>query len=134
MGKAKFSLVKKATFTKHATAKPKDATGDAFQIVDNGDGTFSIFGVDAAGNGGIDISSLATLAVSSDNLSVLTVDPPTGMGSTMHAVGSLGSANVVATVTFNDGSIGPFSATLAVTVVKGAATGVQIVIGTVTTH
>jgi len=64
-----------------------------FQLQDNGDDTFTVFGEDAAGNS-LDIADVATLTnLASDNPAVLTVDAPVGMSSSMHAVGPIGSAH-----------------------------------------
>jgi hypothetical protein len=131
MAKASISLVKA-----RKGAKPMAAgtpSGTAFNLVDNGDDTFTVVGLDKAGNQ-VDISSAATIAVVSDNTSILTVDPPVGMTSAMHAAGPLGTANLNITATWNDGSLGPFSFTLPVTTVAGAASGVEIQLGTPTTH
>lgn len=116
---------------KKATVAPK-AAGPlvAFVIQDNQDATFTVFGTDAAG-AQVDISSVATLTVSSDNTSVLTVDPPVGMGSTVHGVAP-GSANLTITATWTDGSVGPFTITQPVTCTGGTATGITVVFGTPT--
>lgn len=129
---AKFTARKGKPGMKAGPAKVGDVQ-DTFVLVDNGDDTCTVLGVSKAGNE-VDISSVATLAVSSDNTGVLTTDPPTGMTFAMHAVGPVGHANVNATVTWNDGSIGPFDATLPVDVIAGGPTGVKIVPGTPTTH
>lgn len=130
----KVSLTKKSPGMK---APAKMAKGQpapvAFNLLNNGDDTFTVLGVDAAGNT-LDISAVATLAVSSDAPAILTVDQPVGMTSAMHAVGPLGTANITATATWNDGSIGPFSFTLPVTVQSGGPTGIVIVPGTPTSH
>lgn len=122
---------------KSSSKKAKAAAGSGavvnFQLQDNGDDTFTVNGVDAGGNV-VDISTVATLAVTSDNTAVLTVDAPVGMTSAMHAVGPVGAANVVAVATWKDGSLGPFTVTLPVTVTSGGATGIQIVPGTPTVH
>lgn len=134
MAKVKVTLVKKKPGVQ---AAPKAKAGDPvveFQIQDNQDATFTVFGVNAQGNQ-LDINGVATLQVASDNTPILTVDPPTGMTSAMHAVNPVGKANVTATVTWNDGSIGPFSFTLPVDVIANPqATGVIIVPGTPTSH
>lgn len=130
---AKITLVKKSAQRKAAGRAAKGLAIVDFQLQDNGDDTFTVLGVDAGGNTA-DISSIATLTATSDNPSVLTVDTPVGMTSAMHAVGPLGSANITAVATWNDGSIGPFTVTLPVTVIAGPVTGVVIVPGTPTVH
>jgi hypothetical protein len=60
------------------------ATIVGFCLQDNGDSTITVFGQTASGAGepvppSVDISSMATIAVSSDTPSVLTVDTPEGM-------------------------------------------------------
>lgn len=113
-------------------AKGALKAGD-FILIDNQDDTFTVVGVDAQGQP-VDISGVATLEVTSDNVSVLTVDPPNGMTSAMHAVGPVGSANINAVATWTDGSIGPFNFTLPVTVASGGAVGVIIQPGIPTSH
>jgi hypothetical protein len=129
---ATVTLTKKSAFaTKKSTGKPAAVVN--FQLQDNGDDTCTVLGVDAGGNTA-DISAVATIVVTSDAPTILTVDPPVGMTFAMHAVGPLGAANVTAVATWNDGSKGPFTFTLPVTVVAGPATGVVIVPGTPTVH
>jgi hypothetical protein len=127
----KISLVKKSALTKTAAKSAKGAAAPvAFQLIDNQNDTCTVMGVDSAGNQ-LDISSVATLtpAPTSDNTAVLTIGAPTGMTFNMKAVGPTGSANVTATATWNDGSIGPFSFTLPVNVSAAPAGGIVIVPG-----
>jgi len=124
-------LMKKSALRMKGAAGP--AKAGEFILVDNEDDTFDVMGADSVGNP-VDISAVATITASSDNTSVLTVDPPTGMSSAMHAVGPLGSANVTVVATWNDGSLGPFTAALPVSVVAGPANSVVIVPGTPTVH
>lgn len=113
-----------------------------FGLMDNGDCTFTVFGLDAAGNQ-IDISTVATMSCSSDNTAVVTVDTPTGMGSAMHTptnpapqIGQ--TANISVVVTWSDPTTAPpgspFNFTLPVTIQPGAVSGITIVPGTPTTH
>ena len=104
-----------------------------FSLADNGDDTCTVLGDDKAGNQ-TDISALATITVTSDNPSVLTVDPPIGVTFAMHAVGPIGAANVTVVATWNDGSIGPFTFTLPVTTILGATNAIEIVPGVPTAH
>ncbi len=103
-------------------------------LVDSEDGkNFTVMLRDSVGNV-VDGSALATLspAPSSSDPTIITVDPPTGMASAFHVVGTppkLGTATVSVTVTANDGSFGPFSDSVAVTVAPGGPTGAQIIIG-----
>ncbi len=118
-------------------AAPKLTKGAAVSpglvIVDNEDGrTFTVMGTNQAGNP-VDISALATLTPppSSSDPTVLTVDPPVGMTSAFHEVGKppkLGTATVSVSATANDGSFGPFTAAMDVTVSAGGPTGITIVI------
>jgi hypothetical protein len=114
-----------------ATATAPKSVSD-FVLVDNENDTLTIMGIDAAGNP-VDISSVATIAASTSDPTILTADPPTGMTVKMTAVGKLSTpgAPVVLTVvaTWNDGSVGPFTATLPVDVVAGGPTGILIVPG-----
>jgi hypothetical protein len=132
------------------TPKPADGTAKAtpplkagagvsdFNLQDNGDNTFTVLGVDKAGNT-TDISAVAKLAAVSDNPAVITVDPPQGMTVGIHApvnpapeVGA--KANVTLTATWTDGSVGPFAITLPGTITGGPATGLAVEIGTPTVH
>jgi len=65
------------------------------------------------------VATLTNLA--SDNPAVLTVDAPVGMSSRMHASGR-SARHITATVTWNDGVVGPFIATLPVTTTLGRPT------------
>jgi len=106
----------------------------ALGLLDNEDATFTYVGVNKANNP-LDISDVATAAVSSDAPTILTVDPPVKVSSAMHAVGPLGVANVIGVITWTDGSVGPFTVTLPVTVkANPQATGVVIDVGTPTAH
>ncbi len=136
----KVTLVKKGNLKR---AVPQKASAAApvidFELQDNGDDTCTVFGVSGAGNR-LDISGVATLTPppTSSDTTILTVDAPAGMTFAMHAVGKLSTpgttVNVVATATWTDGSIGPFSFTLPVDVVAGGATGILIVPGVPTVH
>ncbi len=101
-----------------------------FAFQDNQDDTYTVSGVDAAG-APVDISSVATIAATSDNAAVLTADPPTGMTGTVHGAAP-GSANLTVTATWNDGSIGPFAITVPVAVTAGPATGLKVDFGSPT--
>jgi hypothetical protein len=108
-----------------------------FEIQDNGDATFTVFGVDSAGNGGIDISGIATMTAVSSDTSKLTVDAPVGVTSAIHAVGPLAPApgvTVSIVVTFTSGSPAPISIDQPITIVQGPVSGVQVVFGTPTAH
>jgi len=132
MAKPSITLVKKSA-AKKAAIKPA-AAGPVvnFTLQDNQDDTFTIFGTDAAGNT-VDISGVATAVVTSDTVGILTVTS-SGMTGSMHAVGPVGSAKITAVVTWTDGSLGPFTVTLPVTVSAGPTTGVVIVPGVPTVH
>ena len=112
--------------------KPK-ATAD-LAIFDNQDDTATVQGVDAAGNA-VDISAVATIAVTSSDPSSLTVMTPTGMTFGFSALKPTvtGSPVIVTIVaTFNDGSIGPFTVTLPVDISGTVATGLIVKPGTPT--
>jgi hypothetical protein len=129
-------LVSKGKASKIKSSAKPSAVVD-FQLVDNGDDTCTVWGVDKAGNQA-DISSVATIVASSSDTSIITVDPPAGVTFAMHATGKLSTpgspVSIAVTATWKDGSIGPFSFTLPVDVVAGVTTGVVIVPGTPTTH
>jgi hypothetical protein len=125
MASFKVSLVKKGAKAKFG------AVASDFTIQDNEDGTFTVLGKDAAGFGGIDISGVATLTVSSDNAAVLTVGVISGMTFPVSAVAP-GTCNLTITATWNDGSIGPFVINLPGTVTQGPVTGLEVDVGTPT--
>ena len=136
---SKVKLIKKAHGKSAPSKAPKGFKAVDFVLQDNGDDTATVFGVDSLGNQ-LDISALATLtpAPTSSDLTIITVDPPSGMTFAMHAVGKLSVAGtpvqITATATWNDGSAGPFTFTLPVDVVSGGPTGILIVPGTPTVH
>ena len=134
--------MKKPTVTltkKSAGKKSSKAAGPVvgFNLQDNGDLTYTVFGVDAAGSQA-DISTVATLTASSDATDVVTVDAPVGMTGAIHAatpapaVGA--TANISLTATWNDGSIGPFTITWPQTIIAGPVTGIEVQPGTPTVH
>ena len=112
-----------------------------FNLQDNGDLTFTVFGTDAAG-AQVDLSSVATLTATSDAPAVVTVDSPVGMGSAIHAavpaptVGA--TANITLTVTWTNptgapaGS--PFSIVWPQTIIAGPVTGITVQPGTPSVH
>lgn len=101
----------KGAVQKFSAMKGAAAGSPNVAIVVNADGTLTVMGLHASGAVS-DISDVATLTPppSSDNTAVLTVGTPTGMTLSFHGV-SAGNANIVGlTATWNDGSIGPFTA------------------------
>jgi hypothetical protein len=126
MAKFKCNLARKgAKMAGAVAAKGAKATGDLFTITDLGGGTLSVTGHDAAGAGGIDISNVATLTVTTTDGTV-SVDPPVGMTCTVHGV-KPGTATLTVTATWNDGSIGPFSIAVTATITTSAVTGLDVV-------
>jgi hypothetical protein len=115
-------------------AKPWQAgtapTGD-FQLVDNGNQSFTVQGIDAAGNP-VDLATTFTITVSASDTTKVTVGPITGMTFSLAAVGPLTTpgqpvlVTVVATAT-PPVTGGPFTATLPVDVVAGGPAGIQVV-------
>lgn len=132
---ASVSLGKPSKKAPHAAAQ--GAAVIDFVLQDNQNDTLTVHGVDAVGNP-VDISAVASLTPppSSSDVSILTVSAPTGMTFSMSATGKLSTpgspVNITATVTFNDGTIGPFTAQLPCDVTAGPAAGVIIVPGTPT--
>lgn len=108
-----------------------------FDLQDNGDLTFTVFGTDAAG-ALVDISDVATLTATSSDSTVVTVDPPVKMSSAVHAavpppvVGA--TASISFTATWNDGSVGPFTIDWPQTIVAGPVTGIAVQPGTPSVH
>ncbi len=122
-----------------AAAKAAKGAGPLdFNLQDNGDNTYTVLGVDAAGNQ-LDISGIASLtpAPTSDNPGV-TVDVPSPMTVGVHAavpapaIGTV--ANLAVTATWTDGSVGPFTIAFTETVTAGPANSIVLVPGAVTVH
>ncbi len=138
MAQVTWKLIK-ASALKKLTAPKAAGPLTGFGIVDNGDQPYTMVGTDAAGNH-IDLSAIASLtpAPTSDNVAVVTVDPPVGMSFTAHAatpapaVGA--TANINGTVTITDGRSGPFGFTLPETIQAGPVSGVIPVPGVPTSH
>ncbi len=107
-------------------AKAGDPVPD-YVLQDNQDGSFTINGADAQG-ATVDISAVATLAVTSSDDTIVSVDPPAGMNVACHAL-KPGSASLEVTATWNDGSVGPFTITVPVTSTAGPATGLIVEFG-----
>jgi hypothetical protein len=124
-GDGKMKIVKR--LAKAPTmAKPGAAVGDVI-LLDNGSGSFTVVGVDAAGNT-LDLSSTFTITVTSSDTTKVTVSVPTGMIFTATAVGPLGTGIALnVTATANAGTPGPFSGTALVDVVTSGPTGIQVV-------
>lgn len=108
-------------------------------LVDNGDQTWTLVSYDAAGNV-VDTSAVATLSVTSDTPATMTADIPATppMTFAVHTLGPITPpgtvVKIVVTETWNDGSVGPFSAEIDYTTKTGPTTGVVAVPGAITTH
>ena len=136
----------KCTLTKRTpgatkAAKPKAKAGAApveFNITDNGDLTYSVEILDAAGAVLTVDPSTVSMTATSDNTSALTADAPVGLTGAVHvpvpapAVGA--TANVTLTVTWSDASFGPFSIVWPFQISAGGPAGIQVVPGTPTVH
>jgi hypothetical protein len=127
--------MKKMLLTKSAARTPRKAAigtvVTSFNLVDNGNGSFTVVGVDAAGNQ-VDISAIATLTAVSDTPTVITVSVTSGSmtfqvaaATPAPAVGS--TANITLTATWNDASIGPFSTVIQGTIQAGNVVGIAVV-------
>lgn len=130
---AKWTLVKKSSM--HASAskmKAGDAAPMAFTIVDNGNQHFDVMGASAAGNP-VDISGVATLAAVSSDPTLLSASV-SGMGFDVAAIGPVGDCSVDLTATWNDGSLGPFTASIAESITVGPANQIVVTPGAVTSH
>ncbi len=132
MANVNVKLVKKSAAPRGAKAVPgAKAAGTNFLFMDNEDDTCTVQGVDASGSP-VDISAVATLAVTSGDPLTISVDSPVGMTFKMHGLKpSVAGTPVVisATATWTDGSIGPFKFDLPCDVTGTAATGIVIVPG-----
>ncbi len=123
---ATVKLVKKSHGLKAAAKGAAPKKGD-FAFVDNQDDSYTVSGVDAAG-AAVDISAVATITAASDNPGAFTADAPSGMTGTLHGVAP-GSGNLTVVATWTDGSVGPFTITVPITVTGGPATGLKIDFG-----
>jgi hypothetical protein len=126
----KCTLTRTAKGAKKAAALKSGAAVASFSLLDDQDDVCTVQGVDAAG-ASVDISAVATIAVTSDTPAVLSVDAPVGMSFTMSGL-LPGSANVTVIATWNDASVGPFQIVLPVTCTGGPATGIVVTPGTPT--
>lgn len=127
--KAKCTVVKAKVAAKAprvASISAPAATPGVFTLLDAATGTFTTMGTDAVPGDLVDISALATETVTSDN-PALTMGAVAGMAVTFTApaTGS-GSSNIVWTVTFNDGSVGPFTFSGVISWSGGAITGIVV--------
>lgn len=134
MAKCSVSMVQvKSGTPKIKTTVATKAVGplDVFQIHIDEHSVCTVFGVDKGGNL-LDISAIASLTPppSSDNTTVLTVDPPVGMTFKLVSTLTVGTANVLTTATWNDGSIGPFQFSLPVQCLAGTPSGIIVQPGT----
>lgn len=107
---------------------PKIVGDPNFVIFDNQNDTFSVQGVDQGGNA-VDISGVATITVVSSDPTIGTVATPTGMTFAFSAVAP-GATTVTVTATWTDGSVGPFTFDVPVTVSGTAAVGLKVTPGT----
>ncbi len=134
MPKASVKLTKKSS--SKLAAKGAKADPGVFNLQDNGDDTFTVTGVDAAGNA-VDISTTATMTATSDAPLVVTVDAPTGLTSAIHAavpapaVGA--TANITLVVTMTDGS-GVFSVVWPQSIIAGPVSGIIVTPGVPSVH
>jgi hypothetical protein len=127
-------LVKATRGMKAAKRAAAGAVPVAYTILDTQDGSFTIQGTDSAGDV-IDISTVATLTVTSSDPTAVSVDPPVGMKFAVHALKAtvVGTPLVLTiTATWNDGSIGPFTISQPVDVTAGGVSGLLITPGTPT--
>ncbi len=114
-------------------AGKKAVKGDpivGFQILDTQDDLITINGTNAAGDV-LDISGVATLTASSSDPTLASVDTPSGMTVTMHAL-KVGSVTLTFVATWNDGSVGPFTVDFPISITTGGPTGLIVTPGTPT--
>src|ERR1035438_3719060 len=84
-----------------------------FNLQDNGDLTWTLQGIDAAGNVGALDPTLVTLTAVSDTPAVVTEDAPVGVTGAVHvpvpapAIGA--TANITIVATWTAGGTGPFT-------------------------
>jgi hypothetical protein len=125
----KFCTAKKHAGTAPLKAHPKGVTPANITLQDNGKGLVTMLGTDDAGQQ-TDISALATLnpaPVSSDTTK-LTFGAVAGVTVPYTCLGPLTTPGspiqATFTVAWNDGSIGPFTATANVDIIAGPVSGV----------
>lgn len=102
---AKCTLFKKSQMPKRGPMKaaaPGDPAPNEYGLLDNEDGSVTVFGVNQAGNQ-VSLEGIATLQAVSSDVAVLSVDPPNGMTVMYHGVAP-GKAVVTLTAKANDGS------------------------------
>lgn len=129
---ATIKLVKKGAGMK---AGPKAKAGDpapaSYVLLDSQDGTVTVQGVTQSG-ATVDLDAVATLAATSSDDTILSVDPPAGMKVAVHGL-KAGHAELSLTATWNDGSL-----TLTITVpcdvgtTPDPVTGLVVTLGTPT--
>jgi hypothetical protein len=129
-GKPTVRIQKKAMMAGMGKAPLKGPPGVAFVFQDNEDDTATVLGTDSAG-ATVDISQVASIAVTSDAPTICSVDAPVGTSFKFHGL-LPGTANLTVVATWNDGSVGPFTFVLPVTVSGSAATGIVVTPGTPT--
>jgi uncharacterized iron-regulated membrane protein len=122
----KMKILKKQSAAKAPPHKPQAAVGD-LQLLDNGSGSYTVQGVDAAGNP-LDLSQTFTITVSSGNTALLTVSTTGAVTFWATAVGPLGTGILVTVVaTATAGSPGPFTGTASFDIITSGPTGIQII-------
>lgn len=107
----------------------KGAAPQGFNLADNGNGTYTVQGTTQGGNN-VDISAVATLAVSSATPAIAAAALTTGMNFSVTAATpapAIGATVAVTlTATWNDGSVGPFTIVVTYTVIASPVTGITV--------
>jgi hypothetical protein len=114
-------------------AKPGDVPPAGGDLEVGQNGTVTLFGVTQSGASGIDLSAVATEAVTSSDPTVASVDAPAGMTTAYHGL-KVGTTTFTWVATWNDNSAGPFTISVLVTVSAkpDPVTGLTVVFGTPT--
>jgi hypothetical protein len=127
-------MISKPTTSALKAAPKAAASTQTLALADNSNGTATVYGIDEVGNP-VDISSVATLTVSSDTPAVATVGTPTGMtfpyaAATNPAPAIGATANWTSTATWNPGTTAPagspFTDTVTVTIGPSAVGGIGV--------
>lgn len=130
---AKCTLFKKSQMPKRGQMKAA-AVGDPapgeYGLLDNEDGSVTVFGINQAGNQ-VDLAQIATLEAVSGDTNVLNVDPPSGMTAMYHAK-SPGKSVVTLTARSNDGTTFTFTIEDPCDVASSPVAGLAITHGTPT--
>jgi hypothetical protein len=142
---ATVTLIKKSAHKNFLAAMPKAAPGKVVGhaivipdvLPDDGTLSFSLTGVDAAGNPVALDPTVVTATAVSDTPAVITVDAFVGLSSTLRAatpapaIGATANVTITATWASNPPAGSPFNFVWALSIGAGAVVGITVVPGTI---